>query len=139
MTTSLIRWVRFALRNTLRNRRRSLATVTLTALGSAAILIGGGFALYTYESLQQAAARDTGHLIVAGSLLVFIPAVGEYVIPELLAGPSQLNIGRVMWNEFFLNLDWQRASAVAIVMIMLILLPIAVFNKYQTKALEGAR
>ena len=77
--------------------------------------------------------------IIAGSLLVFIPAVGEYVIPELLAGPSTLNIGRVMWNEFFLNLDWQRASAVAIVMIVLILLPIAVFNKYQTKSLEGAR
>jgi ABC-type spermidine/putrescine transport system, permease component I len=75
--------------------------------------------------------------IIAGSLLVFIPAVGEYVIPELLAGPSTLNIGRVMWNEFFLNLDWQRASAVAIVMIVLILLPIAVFNKYQTKSLEG--
>jgi putrescine transport system permease protein len=77
--------------------------------------------------------------IIAGSLLVFIPAVGEYVIPELLAGPSTLNIGRVMWNEFFLNLDWQRASAVAIVMIVLILLPIAVFNKYQTKSLEGMR
>ncbi|MFZ5488787.1 MAG: ABC transporter permease subunit [Thiomonas sp.] len=77
--------------------------------------------------------------IIAGSLLVFIPAVGEYVIPELLAGPSTLNIGRVMWNEFFLNLDWQRASAVAIVMIVLILLPIAVFNRYQTKALEGTR
>ncbi len=77
--------------------------------------------------------------IIAGSLLVFIPAVGEYVIPELLAGPSTLNIGRVMWNEFFLNLDWQRASAVAIVMIVLILGPIAVFNKYQTKALETAR
>jgi len=77
--------------------------------------------------------------ILAGSLLVFIPAVGEYVIPELLAGPSTLNIGRVMWNEFFLNLDWQRASAVAIVMIVLILLPIAVFNRYQTKSLESAR
>ncbi len=77
--------------------------------------------------------------IIAGSLLVFIPAVGEYVIPELLAGPSTLNIGRVMWNEFFLNLDWQRASAVAIVMIVLILMPIAVFNKYQTKSLEAVR
>ena len=77
--------------------------------------------------------------IIAGSLLVFIPAVGEYVIPELLSGPSTLNIGRVMWNEFFLNLDWQRASAVAIVMILLILVPIAVFNKYQTKSLESAR
>jgi putrescine transport system permease protein len=77
--------------------------------------------------------------IIAGSLLVFIPAVGEYVIPELLAGPSTLNIGRVMWNEFFLNLDWQRASAVAIVMIVLILVPIAVFNRYQTQSLERAR
>ena len=77
--------------------------------------------------------------IIAGSLLVFIPAVGEYVIPELLAGPSILNIGRVMWNEFFLNLDWQRASAVAIVMIVLILLPIAIFNKVQSKSLETAR
>lgn len=77
--------------------------------------------------------------IIAGSLLVFIPAVGEYVIPELLAGPSTLNIGRVMWNEFFLNLDWQRASAVAIVMIVLILVPIAVFNKYQTRSLEAMR
>ena len=77
--------------------------------------------------------------IIAGSLLVFIPAVGEYVIPELLAGPSTLNIGRVMWNEFFANLDWQRASAVAIVMILLILVPIAIFNKYQTKTMEAAR
>lgn len=75
--------------------------------------------------------------IIAGSLLVFIPAVGEYVIPELLAGPATLNIGRVMWDEFFSNLDWQRASAVAIVMILLILAPIAVFNKYQTRTMEG--
>ncbi len=77
--------------------------------------------------------------IIAGSLLVFIPAVGEYVIPELLAGPSTLNIGRVMWNEFFDNLDWQRASAVAIVMILLILAPIAMFNKYQTRSMETSR
>ena len=77
--------------------------------------------------------------IIAGSLLVFIPAVGEYVIPSLLAGPSTLNIGRVMWNEFFDNLDWQRASAVAIVMILLILAPIAMFNKYQTRSMETSR
>lgn len=76
--------------------------------------------------------------IIAGSLLVFIPAVGEYVIPELLAGPSVLNIGRVMWNEFFLNLDWQRAAAVTIVMVLLILVPIAFFHRYQTKLMEAA-
>lgn len=77
--------------------------------------------------------------IIAGSLLVFIPAVGEYVIPALLAGPETLNIGRVMWDEFFSNLDWQRASAVAIVMILLILAPIAVFNRYQTRTMEGGQ
>lgn len=58
-------WLKFALQNTLRNRRRSLATVSIAALGTAAILLAGGFALYTYEALAQAAARSTGHLILA--------------------------------------------------------------------------
>ena len=57
-------WLRFAAQNTLRNRRRSLATVAIAALGTAAILLAGGFALYTYQSLEQGAARSTGHLIV---------------------------------------------------------------------------
>jgi len=57
-------WLGFALQNTLRNRRRSLVTVSIAALGTAAILLAGGFALYTYQSLAQAAARATGHLIV---------------------------------------------------------------------------
>lgn len=60
-----MKWLRFAVQNTLRNRRRSLVTVTIAALGTAAILLAGGFALFTYESLAQAAARGTGHLIVA--------------------------------------------------------------------------
>lgn len=77
--------------------------------------------------------------IIAGSLLVFIPCVGEYVIPELLGGPTTLNIGRVLWDEFFNNNDWPMASAVAIVMIVLILMPLAVFNRYQTEANRGAR
>lgn len=68
--------------------------------------------------------------IIAGSLLVFIPAVGEYVIPELLGGPETLMIGRVLWDEFFSNNDWPMASAVTIVMILLILVPMAIFNKY---------
>ena len=59
------RWSQFAWRNTLRNRRRSAVTVTIAALGTAAILLAGGFALFTYEGLAQAAARTTGHLIVA--------------------------------------------------------------------------
>jgi len=57
-------WLKFALQNTLRNRRRSLVTVSIAALGTAAILLAGGFALFTYESLAQAAARTTGHLIL---------------------------------------------------------------------------
>ena len=70
--------------------------------------------------------------IIAGSMLVFIPSVGEYVIPELLGGPETLMIGRVLWDEFFANNDWSMASAVAVTMVILILFPLALFNKYQT-------
>jgi putrescine transport system permease protein len=69
--------------------------------------------------------------IIAGAMLVFIPSVGEYVIPELLGGPSTLMIGRVLWDEFFSNNDWAMASAVAVTMVGLILIPLAIFNKYQ--------
>lgn len=75
--------------------------------------------------------------IIAGSMLVFIPAVGEYVIPELLGGPNTLMIGRVLWDEFFSNNDWPMASAVAVVMLLLILLPMAIFNKYQSEQAEA--
>jgi len=75
--------------------------------------------------------------IIAGSMLVFIPAVGEFVIPELLGGPDTLMIGRVLWDEFFSNNDWPMAAAVAVVMILLILVPIAIFNKSQAEQLEG--
>ncbi|MFM9835313.1 MAG: ABC transporter permease [Methylophilaceae bacterium] len=75
--------------------------------------------------------------IIAGSMLVFIPAVGEFVIPELLGGPSTLMIGRVLWDEFFSNNDWPMAAAVAVVMILLILVPIAIFNKSQAEQMEG--
>ncbi|MEZ0232038.1 MAG: ABC transporter permease subunit [Methylophilaceae bacterium] len=75
--------------------------------------------------------------IIAGSMLVFIPAIGEYVIPELLGGPDTLMIGRVLWDEFFSNNDWPMASAVAVVMILLILLPMAIFNKYQSDQAEA--
>lgn len=75
--------------------------------------------------------------IIAGSMLVFIPAVGEFVIPELLGGPDTLMIGRVLWDEFFSNNDWPMAAAVAVVMIALILVPMAILNKAETK-LEGA-
>jgi putrescine transport system permease protein len=66
--------------------------------------------------------------IFAGSLLVFIPAVGEFVIPELLGGPDSIMIGRVLWNEFFANRDWPLASAVAIVMLLILVVPIALLQ-----------
>ena len=77
--------------------------------------------------------------IVAGSMLVFIPCIGEYVIPELLGGPQTLMIGRVMWDEFFANNDWPMASTVAVVMVLLIIVPLAIFNKYQAEAQEKRR
>ena len=75
--------------------------------------------------------------IIAGSMLVFIPAVGEYVIPELLGGPSTLMIGRVLWDEFFSNNDWPMAAAVAVVMIALILVPMAILNRAEAKLEEA--
>jgi putrescine transport system permease protein len=77
--------------------------------------------------------------IIAGSMLVFIPCVGEFVIPELLGGPETLMTGRVMWDEFFSNNDWPLASSLAVAMIILILVPLAIFNKYQAEAQEGRR
>ena len=74
--------------------------------------------------------------IIAGSMLVFIPCIGEYVIPELLGGPQTLMIGRVLWDEFFANNDWPMASTVAVVMVLLIIVPLAIFNKYQAEAQE---
>jgi putrescine transport system permease protein len=70
--------------------------------------------------------------IIAGSMLVFIPSVGEYVIPELLGGPRTLMIARVLWEEFFNNNDWPMAAAVAVSMVVLILIPLVLFNRYQT-------
>ena len=77
--------------------------------------------------------------IVAGAMLVFIPCVGEYVIPELLGGPQTLMIGRVLWDEFFSNNDWPMASAVAVVMVLLIIVPLALFNANQAKVAEQGR
>ncbi len=75
--------------------------------------------------------------IVAGFMLVFIPCVGEYVIPELLGGPETLMIGRVLWDEFFSNNDWPMASTVAVVMILVIIVPLAIFGRNQVQAQEG--
>lgn len=68
--------------------------------------------------------------IAAGALLVFIPAVGEFVIPELLGGPDTLMIGKVLWDEFFENHDWPAASAVAVAMLALLALPMALIRRF---------
>jgi putrescine transport system permease protein len=73
--------------------------------------------------------------VIAGCLLVFIPAIGEYVIPALLGGADTLMIGRLLFDEFFMNRDWPVASAVAIVLLMLLVLPIVYFQKRQNQEL----
>src|SRR5450631_3507267 len=75
--------------------------------------------------------------IIAGSMLVFIPAVGEFVIPSLLGGPDSLMIGRVLWDEFFNNRDWPVASAVAIAFLVLLAGPIALYQHYHVKDMES--
>ncbi len=77
--------------------------------------------------------------IVAGSLLVFIPAVGEYVIPSLLGRTDQLMVAKLLSDEFFLNRDWPKASAVAIAMLMLLVVPIMIFQHFQNKELQANR
>jgi putrescine transport system permease protein len=75
--------------------------------------------------------------VIAGSMLVFIPAVGEFVIPSLLGGPDNLMIGRVLWDEFFGNHDWPVASAVAIAFLFLLAGPIAIYQYYNVRQQEG--
>jgi putrescine transport system permease protein len=77
--------------------------------------------------------------ILAGSLLVFIPAVGEYVIPTLLGRTDQLMIGRVLSDEFFENRDWPVASAVAILVLLLLVIPIMWFQRLERRELEEAK
>ena len=72
--------------------------------------------------------------IVAGSLLVFIPATGEYIVPDLLGGGNVLMIGRILYDEFNANVDWPTASAVAIVLLVLLVLPMALYQHYQGKS-----
>jgi len=75
--------------------------------------------------------------IIAGSMLVLIPVVGEFVIPALLGGPDTLMIGKILWDEFFSNRDWPVASAVATIMLVLLLVPIVIFYHYELKELES--
>jgi len=77
--------------------------------------------------------------VVAGSLLCFIPMVGEFVIPDLLGGAGTLMIGKTIWTEFFANRDWPAAAAVAIVLLATLMAPILIYQHQQAKALEPGR
>ncbi len=77
--------------------------------------------------------------IIAGSLLVFIPAVGEFVIPDLLGGSGTLMIGKTLWAEFFNNRDWPLASAIAVVLLIALVAPILWFQRQQAKSEGSAR
>jgi putrescine transport system permease protein len=75
----------------------------------------------------------------AGALLCFIPIVGEFVIPDLLGGSDAAMIGQTLWTEFFANKDWPVASAVAVVLVVLLVAPIAVYQHLQAREIEGRR
>ncbi len=85
------------------------------------------------KTFFNALVPQTKSGIIAGSMLVFIPAMGEYVIPELLGGKESILIGRILWQEFFNNRDWPLASAVAITMLAILSIPIVWFLKNQRK------
>jgi len=106
------------------------------------------------ESLLEAAAdlgcprRKTFWLVVlplslpgvaAGAMLCFIPIVGEFVIPDLLGGSETLMIGQTLWTEFFSNRDWPVASAIAVTLLGLLLVPILLYERLQQRSLEGGR
>ena len=91
----------------------------------------------TFNSFWKITVPLSKNGIIAGCMLVFIPVVGEFVIPELLGGPETLMIGKVLWQELFNNRDWPVASALAVVMLAILIVPIILFNRSQAKEMEG--
>ena len=106
----------------------------LTLIEAAADLGARPFTAFRRITLPQSLPG-----IIAGSLLVFIPAVGEYVIPSLLGRTDQLMIGRVLSDEFFENRDWPVASSVAIFMLALLVVPIMLFQRFEKRTLEAGK
>jgi putrescine transport system permease protein len=76
--------------------------------------------------------------IIAGSMLVFIPVVGEFVIPDLLGGPQSLMVGKMLWTEFFSNQDWPLASALAIVLLALLVVPFVLMQRIEQRLDDAA-
>lgn len=109
----------------------NLIKLDTTLLEAAADL--GAKPVYSFFNITLPQAKAG---IIAGSMLVFIPVVGEFVIPELMGSPSTLMIGKVLWEEFFSNRDWPTAASIAVVMLAVLLIPIVLFNRYQLKEME---
>ncbi len=109
----------------------NLAKMDLRLLEAAADLGATAWAAFWLVTVPLSRAG-----IIAGAMLVFIPCVGEYVIPELLGGPQTQMIGRTLWDEFFSNNDWPMACAVAVTMVLLVIVPVAIFSRYQAEAAE---
>ena len=107
----------------------NLAKMDLRLLEAAADLGAGAWTAFWRVTVPLSRAG-----IVAGAMLVFIPCVGEYVIPELLGGPQTQMIGRTLWDEFFSNNDWPMACTVAVVMVLLVIVPVALFSRLQAEA-----
>jgi putrescine transport system permease protein len=91
----------------------------------------------TFNSFWKITVPLSKNGIIAGCMLVFIPVVGEFVIPELLGGPETLMIGKVLWQEFFNNRDWPVASAVAIALLLVLVIPIMLYQRTQESASGG--
>ncbi|MDE1463644.1 ABC transporter permease subunit [Spartinivicinus poritis] len=110
---------------------------TLTKLDHSLLEASADLGAKPWQTFLKVTLPLSKNGIIAGSMLVFIPVVGEFVIPELLGGPESLMIGKVLWQEFFNNRDWPIAAALAMVMLALLIIPITFFQKYQAKELES--
>ena len=98
--------------------------------------VGKGLNFYSLEK-EIALGKALAAQVEQQSRIVQDPVVGEFVIPELLGGPETLMIGKVLWQEFFNNRDWPVASALAVVMLAILIVPIILFNRSQAKEMEG--
>ena len=111
---------------------------TLAKMDSALLEAAGDLGASPLQSFWLVTFRLSLPGVGAGALLCFIPIVGEFVTPDLLAGSNSLMIGQTLWLEFFTNKDWPVASAVAVVLLLLLLPPLLLYDRLQRRQLERA-
>lgn len=109
----------------------SLRKIEPQIIEAAEDLGAGGYAIFTRILLPLSLPG-----ILAGSLLVFIPATGEFVIPDLLGGVGSIMVGKVLWTEFFNNRDWPMAAALTIATLVFLVIPILVFRRFEEKYIK---